>query len=642
MNKIVDAVVGFFVDVRPTAALLGVLLLGFILVFFLKYRKEMQPRLGTLEWIQNFDRPKFSLDGRCYPMLKRDYLAMLLVTAAYGIVAFWNLGSMQAPQSFYSFSEENPSVTIDLGEIREIGEIMYYSGLYPGDYDLSYSGNNINYVVVKDETAQPDEEGNVNYYAMNQSYADIFKWQYASLSEPIRARYITIKAQNLPMELGELALFDTSGNLIDVAGVDSVLLDEQQTVPDSPSWYNSMYFDEIYHGRTAYEHLRNIYPYEITHPPLGKLLISLGVQLFGMTPFGYRFMGTFFGVLMLLPLYVLIKNLFGKTRIAICGTLLFAFEFMHFTQTRIATIDTYGVFFILVCFMFMWRWISAPYEKGLGKTWGDLALCGVSFGLGCACKWTVLYAGVGLALLWLLRVVMKARALGLREYSGELWGTIALSVLFYVVVPVIIYCLSYIPYGLALGLTMPEMLFRSDYYQIIWNNQEYMLSYHAGVNQSHPYSSRWYQWILDSKPILYYLEYNGEMKSAFGSFNSPLISWAGIVALICSVGAFIKRRKPQVLLILVGYLCQVLPWVFITRTTFAYHYFGGILFLTLAICYIFSELMSRREKNDKLMYAFTGVNLGLFVLFYPVLSGVQASVEYCLRFLKWLPNWPWG
>lgn len=87
--------------------------------------------------------------------------------------------------------------------------------------------------------------------------------------------------------------------------------------------------------------------------------------------------------------------MFGKTKVAMCGTLLFAFEFMHFTQTRIATIDTYGVFFTLLSFLFMWRWMTAPYTAKLRTTWLDLFLCGLSFGLGCACKWTVLYAGVG-------------------------------------------------------------------------------------------------------------------------------------------------------------------------------------------------------------------------------------------------------
>ena len=643
MQAFSQALLNYFSQVRPTAAIFPVVLIGLIVAFFIKYKREMSPRMGTLEWIQNFDKPKFSLDGKSHPMERKDLLPLLIILAVYAIVAFTNLGSTKDPQSFYTFEGDNDSVVIDLGEQKEISSIMYYSGLYPGDYDLYYSSNGSNWVRLRDANAQPDANGDVNDAAMHQSYADLFKWQYASIGDTsISTRFIRIVARTLPMELGELALYDEHGRLVNVSGVDSVLLDEQNTIPDSPSWFNSMYFDEIYHGRTAYENIKNIYPYEITHPPLGKIIISLGIRIFGMTPFGYRFMGAFFGVLMLLPLYILLKNMFGKTKVAMCGTLLFAFEFMHFTQTRIATIDTYGVFFTLLSFLFMWRWMTAPYTAKLRTTWLDLFLCGLSFGLGCACKWTVLYAGVGLAALWLLRAIMKYRAVGLGHYGRELLGTIGLSVLFFIVIPVIIYCLSYIPYGLALGYKMPGMLTDGNYYKLIWDNQVYMLTYHNGVNQTHPYSSRWYQWLFDVRPILYDLQYNGETKSAFGAFNSPLISWAGLAALISIVFAFWKRRKPQAVLIWAGYLCQFLPWVIITRTTFAYHYFGCILFLTIAISFVFDELIERRSKNDRLVYAFTGLNTALFVLFYPVLSGVEASVQFCLNVLKWFPSWPWG
>ena len=643
MQAFSQALLNYFSQVRPTAAIFTVVLIGLIVAFFIKYKREMSPRMGPLEWIQNFDKPKFSLDGKSHPMERKDLLPLLIILAVYAIVAFTNLGSTKDPQSFYTFEGDNDSVVIDLGEQKEISSIMYYSGLYPGDYDLYYSSNGSNWVRLRDANAQPDANGDVNDAAMHQSYADLFKWQYASIGDTsISTRFIRIVARTLPMELGELALYDEHGRLVNVSGVDSVLLDEQNTIPDSPSWFNSMYFDEIYHGRTAYENIKNIYPYEITHPPLGKIIISLGIRIFGMTPFGYRFMGAFFGVLMLLPLYILLKNMFGKTKVAMCGTLLFAFEFMHFTQTRIATIDTYGVFFTLLSFLFMWRWMTAPYTAKLRTTWLDLFLCGLSFGLGCACKWTVLYAGVGLAALWLLRAIMKYRAVGLGHYGRELLGTIGLSVLFFIVIPVIIYCLSYIPYGLALGYKMPGMLTDGNYYKLIWDNQVYMLTYHNGVNQAHPSSSRWYQWLFDVRPILYYLQYNGETKSAFGAFNSPLISWAGLAALISIVFAFWKRRKPQAVLIWAGYLCQFLPWVIITRTTFAYHYFGCILFLTIAISFVFDELIERRSKNDKLVYAFTGLNTALFVLFYPVLSGVEASVQFCLNVLKWFPSWPWG
>lgn len=127
---------------------------------------------------------------------------------------------------------------------------------------------------------------------------------------------------------------------------------------------------EIYHARTAYENIEGVYPYEISHPPLGKLIIAIGIELFGMTPFGWRFSGVLFGVLMLPVLYMLLKRMFGSTDICACATAIFAFDFMHFSQTRLATIDTYAVFFILLMYLFMYMYITGGRKR-------DLALSGL-------------------------------------------------------------------------------------------------------------------------------------------------------------------------------------------------------------------------------------------------------------------------
>lgn len=42
-----------------------------------------------------------------------------------------------------------------------------------------------------------------------------------------------------------------------------------------------MYFDEVYHARTAYELLAQREPYEWTHPPLAKEIMALGILAFG-------------------------------------------------------------------------------------------------------------------------------------------------------------------------------------------------------------------------------------------------------------------------------------------------------------------------------------------------------------------------
>lgn len=126
------------------------------------------------------------------------------------------------------------------------------------------------------------------------------------------------------------------------------MFDEQDEFEGRASAMNGTYFDEIYHGRTAYEMIHKLYCYENTHPPLGKIFIACGVLMFGMNPFGWRFMGTLFGVFMVPIIYLFAKRFFNKEWISIVTTLLFAFDFMHFVQTRIATIDVF-VTLLLCC-----------------------------------------------------------------------------------------------------------------------------------------------------------------------------------------------------------------------------------------------------------------------------------------------------
>ena len=48
-------------------------------------------------------------------------------------------------------------------------------------------------------------------------------------------------------------------------------------------WPRDMYFDEVYHARTAFELLAQREPYEWTHPHLAKELMALGILAFGDT-----------------------------------------------------------------------------------------------------------------------------------------------------------------------------------------------------------------------------------------------------------------------------------------------------------------------------------------------------------------------
>lgn len=636
-----------------------VLTLTAIAAFFCYYWRCVLPRKGSLEWTaaRRAVPPATTFAGRCHPMTKADRLPILLITLVYAATAFFQLGNTTAPRSFAGLAGGQ---TVELALDRQITltKLMYYPGLGTGRYNLEISADGKTWFTLWEKK---DEAGKVTgaYWAMaegygagnalTQTYAQLFKWVELTPENPQYVKYLRITgaADSGVLKLGELALYD-NGQLTDVTvtadASGNALFDENDLVPDRSTYMNSTYFDEIYHARTALEHLEGVYPYETSHPPLGKLILSIGIAVFGMNPFGWRVMGTLFGVLMVPILYIFLKNLFGKTPVAACGAALFAFDFMHLTQTRIATIDTYGVFFILCAYFFLYRYLVLPAGTPFKKGALPLFLAGLSFGLGAASKWIVLYAGAGLALLYFVGLVCKLRDWPKGEGAVQLGPWLAKTLLFcvlcFVLIPGAIYVASYLPYAAARGgITLQNLM------TTVVDNQIFMFTYHEGVHDVHPYSSRWYQWIVDGRPILYYLD-NAQtattgLKAAFGCFNNPVVAWAGLLALGSTAVELFRRRSARALFVVVGYLSQLLPWVFIGRTTFAYHYFPSTLFLVLALSFVLNELVEAQPEGWKIpAYTLTGGTVALYALFYPVLVGLPVPEWYSTNFLRWLPSWP--
>lgn len=230
-------------------------------------------------------------------MRKTDLLAVSIITLIYALLAFTALGDKAAPENPYIFSSEVSYVEINLSSPTRISQVAAFHGLHTGDIKLEY--------------LYEDAEDFTEVGHLNQEYSQLFKWRYAEIEQgstktPIVAIRLTASRS---LNLNELVLLDLSGAPIPAEKIDinpeiAPLFDEAELLPEHFSFLNSSYFDEIYHARTALEHIEGVWPYEITHPPLGKILIALGIKLFGMNPFGWRFSGTVIGILMLPILYL--------------------------------------------------------------------------------------------------------------------------------------------------------------------------------------------------------------------------------------------------------------------------------------------------------------------------------------------------
>lgn len=561
---------------------------------------------------------------------RRERLLLAGLTLCVAAVSFAYLGDTTAPQTCVDTNGQGSAQYT----VRLTGEadcVLVYPGI---------SSSNCGRLTIADADGAPVAE-------MELSYGNPFTWKTLAINSGSGPYTITVTdGQVFELEFRNAAgsrVGLTAQSPAETDGMNSALFDEAALVPDTISQLNSFYFDEIYHARTGYETLHGMQIYETTHPPLGKDLIALGIAIFGMTGFGWRFFGTLFGVLMVPVLYLLARRLTRKPRLAGFAAVLLSLDFMRFSQSRLATIDSYVTFFILLGAYWMVCYCQSVLQKGVGGSVAPMALCGVAFGLGCASKWTGLYAGAGLAVcyfgvLWqrhrqLCGPGVPPRQRRYRQFAREFWLAIGGGILFFVAVPLVIYLLSYLPYRLydpAFGL------------REWWNCQTYMYWYHSSLEATHAFSSCWYSWPLDLRPVWYYMGSGlpqGSYASIAGFFN-PVACWLGAAAVLALFAKGLAGRSTAAQRgVMVFFLSQLLPWVLVTRCTFLYHFFPCLAFLILALTLCLGELAQHSPPAAK--RAGVGIVAAaavLFVWFYPVLSGLPVPAAWAAS-LKWLPSW---
>ena len=607
------------------------------------------------------DGPKYSLiNYSCENVGRRiakpDIAICAVICLGYGILAFANLGAHTTANTSWE-PEAGDYITL-LAE-DDISKITYLPGI-----GVSDNGNYYKVDWSFDVDVSSDGESWLNLCSETDDSGSVYEWCYASAqSEEIGdSRYIRITATAGDDVINEIGLISADGEsivpytIVDYSTADpGKINDEQDSVPVRSYYYNSTYFDEIYHARTAYELILGVEAYENTHPPLGKLIIALGILIFGMNPFGWRFMGTLFGVLMLPVLYHLLKRLFGSTWISAIGTLVFTFDFMHYVQTRIATIDTYAVFFLLLMFDAMLVFFQKDIMKSKLKDLViPLAFSGVFMGLGVAAKWTCAYAGVGLGIMYFFKLFASrpADASVRRAYLVRCIDLCLWCMLWFIAVPFGIYFCAFLPLT-----TQPQNSY--DIFGRFCAYQTHMFNYHSQLVAEHYFSSPWYEWPLDIRNIWYAADaeaYGEGTYSSITCMGNPLVWWTGLACMAAAVPAYVVKRRDWSAVAIIGYAAVMVPWMLVSRLTFVYHYFTAVPFLIIAICGSMhlmggsarlssplgtSGILARVNPLKIISAVYLAAVVIMFVIYYPVLSGASTTTEY-IKSLEFMPNWYFG
>lgn len=553
---------------------------------------------------------------------KKDLIIISIITIIYGIISFINLGGFTDPQTFWHPEKIRDSIILEI-EPTEVEKMRHYTGPRFGTYELYISNDGEKFTYLKD---------------LEQT--SVFAW--GDMQIDAKFNFLKIVSKTTDAYLGDIALYNEDGEIIETKAVGeqaNLVIDEQETVPDKISFMNSSYFDEIYHPRTAYEYVHGLDVYEWTHPPLGKLLMAIPVAILGMCPFAYRVMGNIAGILMIPTIYVFAKDMFKNRKYAILAALIMAFDNFHFAQTRLATVDSFLVLFIMLSFMFMYKYIILDDKDKLKTKLWMLFFSGLFMGCSIATKWTGCFAAIGLAIIFFVKLIktnliekfdinkdginVKFRE---KKWSKETTIIIISCVAFFVIIPIIIYCACYIPDK------------NVNTIEDICNLQVSMYKYHSELEAEHPFTSNWYTWFIMKRPVWYYSGAVEEgMHSTIAGIGNPIIWWTGLVSMLYVLLKGIKKSDIHCLFIIGAIFTALIPYLSISRIMFMYHYFPVLPFMMLSIVMLIKDIEDK-IKFKKIYLIYIIIIALVFIYFYPVVSGMTVSKEY-IEATRWLESW---
>jgi len=151
---------------------------------------------------------------------------------------------------------------------------------------------------------------------------------------------------------------------------------------------NEPLFDEIHYVEDARIIISGEGSQRLEHPPLAKLFIVAGMQMFGDGPFGWRFFSTVFGAAGIILMYLICRRLNLSKRVSYLAVFLLALENLSYTMGGIAMLDVFSLTFTLAAF---WLYLRQNY-----------VLSGVAVGLSALCKLNGALAILVIGLHWLL------------------------------------------------------------------------------------------------------------------------------------------------------------------------------------------------------------------------------------------------
>lgn len=395
----------------------------------------------------------------------------------------------------------------------------------------------------------------------------------------------------------------------------------------------SIQFDEVFIPKLGYGYLidRQNYPFPNAHPTMGNNIYAAAIWLYhqlpwveavnfkqtpykSLDPMSFRWISALIGSLVPVVIAWLAYLVSQNRLFTLLVAGLVVLEPAFIVDSRFALNNMMVLLFGFLAITLFWLALA---NSKTSRLW--LASSGLMFGIAIAVKWNVLglwAAMVGMVVLsYLLHYIGKKRqhsnsSFLLDQFSNR--GTPFAQInawewlIYLAILPVAGYILAW----------LPDMLHNTRLG--FWGTHEHIVTYHNSVSaDDHPYCSPWYSWPLMLKPIAYYFEKvtldSQLIFKDIHNFGIRYVYWISVTAMLAAAWYWIKHAitwyktgqfHPHFALlsvIIMGYCANLLPWVFVSRCLFFYHYQPSLIFSLLAMSYFLVLGLKSPDKWYKWM-----------------------------------------
>jgi dolichyl-phosphate-mannose-protein mannosyltransferase len=416
---------------------------------------------------------------------------------------------------------------------------------------------------------------------------------------------------------------------------------------------NEVVFDEVHFGKFVSSYDTHEYYFDI-HPPLGKLIIfgfgklldfkssdqfiSIGEKFKGNDYLKLRLLPTLAGALIPIVIFFLCLELGFSLKASAFAGFLLTMENALIVQSRFILLDSFLLLFgfgSLLCFFIYRRKKAIPYLISMS------ILGAMAFSI----KWTGA-SFIFLAGLMEVGFLIKDRFKINKEKI--IW-----LLLGFFIIPFLTYFLIFsLHFSLLCKSGSGDTYMSQKFQKTLENNparvnkkieninifgkffelNNKMYTSNKNLKNQHPYSSHWYSWPIMQRPIYYWTSSD----SRIYLIGNPLVWWLPLPVIIFAIFELFKRKNRNRLtlsFLLMGFLLNLLPFIFIYRVMFLYHYLSALIFSVIILAYTLDK-----KKMKKLGLIIIFLVFVFFLYFSPLTYGLPLdSASFQNRL--WLESW---